>query len=577
MQARMVRITRPATAAIAALVMLGAMPVPAHSVSVSRFIVSATDGLHAAADAVRSVGGRVLGELPLLGGVVADLPAGTILPLGVSSAPDRPVTLSDAGGDVGGAASTVRETLGLAATGNEGAGITVAVVDTGVAEVPDLAGAVTHVDVTGTGAGDGYGHGTFMAGLIAGSGVSSGGAFRGVAPGARILDVKVADNAGNTSLVAVLRGLEVVATHPEVRVLNLSLSSDSPLPYQADPLTRALDALVARGVVVVVPAGNDGPAAETISSPGSDPNLLTVAGIDETATAAQGDDVIADWSARGPAPQNIAKPDLAAPGASVISLRSPGSVIDTNNAGSRVGTDYFRGSGTSMATAVASGAVAAILAVRPELRPIQVKSLVMGTAYDATGLADIDAAGAGGLDVRAALTAAVPDAPKQRGPKAKLPKWMDDEDAIMQLFARSWSAGDYDAAARAWSQLSPQARSWSARAWAMEVWANSAALSDAEWEARSWSARSWSARSWSGTEWLARSWSARSWSGADWVARSWSARSWSARSWSGRAWSARSWSDADWSDAEWSARSWSARSWSARSWSARSWSARNWS
>lgn len=580
MHARLARLARPATATVATLALLAVMPAPARGASTTRLVVSAASGVAAAADAVRAVGGRVLSELPLLGGVVADVPTGTQLPAGLSVAPDRKVSLSTAGSDNAGAASTVRSTLGLVDGGNEGVGVTVAVVDTGVAEVADLNGAVTHIDVTGTGGGDGFGHGTFMAGLIAGSGASSGGNFRGVAPAARILDVKVADSAGSTSLVTVLRGLEVVARHPEVQVVNLSLSSDSPLPYQADPLTRALDALWARGVVVVVPSGNDGPGAGTVTSPGSDPNLLTVGGIDESATAAHGDDTIADWSARGPAPQNVAKPDLAAPGAHVVSLRSPGSVIDTENPASRIGTDYFRGSGTSMATAVTSGAVAALLASRPGLAPGQVKALVTGTAYQGAGLGDEMASGAGGLDLSAALTAPVPDVADQRGRKAKnvkLPKWMDDDDVEFQLFARAWSEGNYDAAARSWSRLSPQARSWSARAWAMEVWAGSAALSDSEWQARSWSARSWSARSWSGTEWLARAWSARSWSSEDWAARSWSARSWSARSWSGRSWSARSWSDADWSAAEWEARSWSARSWSARSWSARSWSARDWS
>ncbi|MDQ1709791.1 MAG: serine protease AprX, partial [Frankiaceae bacterium] len=560
------------------LVLVGAAPASAGAQTPSRLIVSARAGVAAAAAAVERVGGHVLDRLPLLGAVVADVPTGVRLPDGISSAPDRKVTLRSAATDGGGAASTVRATLGLAAAGNEGAGVTVAVVDTGVADVADLAGAVDHVDVTGTGVGDGYGHGTFMAGLIAGSGASSGGRFLGVAPAARILDVRVADSQGNTSLITVLRGLEVVARHPEVRIVNLSLSSESPLPYQADPLTRALDALWARGVVVVVPAGNDGPLAGTISSPGTDPNLLTVGGIDENATAARADDAIAAWSSRGPAPQGVAKPDLAAPGAHLVSLRAPGSAIDAANEAARVGDSYFIGSGTSMATAVTSGSVAALLAARPGLRPADVKALLTGTAYAAGGLGDGSAAGAGGLDVRTALTAAVPDAAKAaHGKKADLPTWMTDDAAAFELFARAWSAGDYDATARAWSQLSPQARAWSARAWSMEVWASAAALSDAEWQARAWSARAWSARAWSGTDWLARAWSARAWSDADWAARAWSARAWSAQSWTARSWSARSWSDADWTDAEWSARAWSARAWSARSWSARSWSAITWS
>jgi serine protease AprX len=567
MHVRLAPVSRTAVAGVIAASLLGAVPAPAGSTSSRELIVTAGQGgVSAAADAVRAAGGKVLSELALINGVIATVPAGRTLPSTVQVAPDRPVSVDAANGPAGAAVSTVRATLGLTDDGNEGAGVTVAVVDTGVADVPDLAGAVTHVDVTGEGTGDGFGHGTFMAGLIAGSGASSGGRYRGVAPAAGILDVRVAAANGDTSLITVLRGLEVVARHREVRVLNLSLSSGSDMPWQRDPLTRALDALWARGVVVVVPAGNSGPESGTVTSPGNDPTLLTVGGIDEAATAARLDDSIAIWSGRGPAAQNVAKPDLAAPGSHVVSLRAPGSFIDTMNPTSREGESYFRGSGTSMSTAVTSAAAAAVLAARPSLRPAQVKALLTGTAYDAAGLADPEASGAGGLDLAAALTAAVPQVAQTRAAKVTLPRWVDGAEGSWELFARAWSRGDYAATARAWSKLSPEARAWAARAWSVEVWANGS-ISDEEWAARAWSARAWSARAWSGDEWLARAWSARAWSADDWAARAWSARSWSARSWSEAEWDARSWS----------ARSWSARSWSARSWSARSWSARSWS
>jgi serine protease AprX len=387
-----------------------------------------------------------------------------------------------------------------------------------------------------------------------------------------VLDVRVAGSDGATSLTTVLRGLEAVAKRRDVRVLNLSMSSESPLPWQLDPLTRALDALWARGVVVVVPAGNDGPDARTVTTPGSDPTLLTVGGLDESGTADRADDAVAAWSSRGPAPMHLAKPDLAAPGAHLVSLRAPGSVIDTAASSARVDESYFKGSGTSMATAVASGAAAQLLAARPALSPDDVKTLLGGTAYDSPGLLDADAAGAGGLDLGMALTARVPSASRA---VRTAPHWLDGEADTWAAFARAWAAGDYSAAARAWSALSPQARAWAARSWAMEVWAGAGSSTDSEWDARSWSARSWSARAWSG-DWLARAWSARSWTGDDWAARAWSARSWSARSWTARSWTDEDWSARSWTDEEWTARSWSARSWTARSWSARSWTARSW-
>jgi serine protease AprX len=548
-----------------------AVPAPAAGASV-QVVVTSSSGAADAAAAVSLAGGRVVARLPLAGGVVARLRPGATLPDSVQVAEDRAFSVAGLSADTTGA-STVRRTLGLAATGTEGAGVTVALVDTGVADVADLRGAVAgHVDVTGTGVGDAFGHGTFMAGLIAGNGASSGGRYTGVAPGASLLDVKVADADGTTSLSTVLRGLEVVAAHPEVRVLNLSLSSGSPLPYQLDPLTRALDALWRRGVTVVVPAGNDGPDARTISSPGVDPTLLTVAAVDENGTADRGDDVVPDWSSRGPAPQDVAKPDLAAPGTHLVSLRAPGSTVDAANPGSRVEDAYFRGSGTSMATAVTSGAAAALLAARPGLGPDQVKNTLVGSTYDAAGLGDAFAAGTGGLDLAAAYDAR---ARHSRNVRAGLPG--GGVEAAFAELARAWAAGDYDAAARAWAQLDPQARAWAARAWASAVWQRANSWSTAEWNARAWAARAWAGASWTGDEWLARAWAARAWADEDWAARAWVARAWAARAWSDGSWSARAWSDDDWAARAWADDGWAARAWSARAWSDDSWSARAWS
>jgi serine protease AprX len=440
-------------------------------------------GAQAAARAVQTAGGTVLSSLPLIGGVGADLPVGTTLAPSYAVTDDRPMRLTGAPGDGTGPASTVRETLGLGAPADEGSGVTVAVVDTGVADLPDLAGRLTHVDVSGTGAGDGFGHGTFVAGLVAGSGAASGGRYAGVAPGAHVLDVRVAADDGSTGLLTVLRGLQEVAAR-DVDVVNLSLSSASQLPYQADPLTVALAALWERGVTVVVPAGNDGPDGRSITSPGVHPALLTVGAVDEAGTAERGDDSVADFSARGPAPQGVDKPDLVAPGRSVVSLRAPGSVVDTENAGARVGDSYFKGSGTSFSTAVTSGAVAALLAAH-DLAPDRVKQLLTATAYRPHGLTDRSAAGAGGLDLAAAAAgvAALPVAEPGRrgggpgkGVRGGQPQWSANS---WSGRANSWSANSWSGRANSWSG---RANSWSGRA-------NS-------WSANSWSANSWSANSW---------------------------------------------------------------------------------
>ena len=577
-------------------------------------VVTAVSGVADVAAAVTAAGGRVLDRLPLIGGVSAELPAGARLAPGYRVVADRPLTLAAASSTTAaassttaaGAVSTVRQTLGLAATGNEGAGITVAVVDTGVEEVPGLGGrVVAHLDASGADSDvkDGYGHGTFIAGLVAGTDT-------GVAPQAQIVDVRVADDAGATSLVQVLRGLQAVAVNADelgIDVVNLSLSSGSQLPYQVDPLTAALDALWRGGLTVVVPSGNDGAeGAGSVSSPGSDPTLLTVGGLDEHATAVRTDDTVAVWSGRGPGKFSVAKPDLVAPGQSVVSLRVPGSVIDTANAAARVDAEHFRGSGTSFSTAVTAGAIAAVLQKNPALNPDGVKSLLTRTTYSAKGLTDRYAAGSGGLDLQKALAAA-PTATNAAGGSGKgkaddVPgehaRWTALIDALYtgdaEASARAWAALTPQArawAARAWADLHPDARAWAARAWAARAWAGGATN---EWAARAWAARAWAARAWADSAWDGSAWNARAWAGSAWNGSSWNGSSWNGSSWNGSSWNGSSWNGSSWNDAEWAgwaARAWAARawadlewdgsswngsSWNARAWAARAWAARAW-
>lgn len=510
----------------------------------------------AAAHAVRSAGGTVTTDLPLIDGVAATLAADVRLPSAYSVVADRRVTFASETLAADPPVSTLRQTLGLESTGSEGGGVTVALVDTGVADAADLTGRLAHIDVTGSGPGDGYGHGTYLAGLIAGSGSASGGQYQGVAPQAQILDVKVAGASGETSLSMVLTGLQAVSdtsAQHGTDVINLSLASGSPLPYQVDPLNQALRALWNRGFTVVVASGNDGPAAGSVASPGNDPTLITVGAVDESYSASRLDDVVADFSGRGPTDQGIQKPDVVAPGTHVVGLRAPGSYVDAAYPQAHVGDAYLRGSGTSASAAVTSAAVAALLSVTPDLGPDQVKQLLIASAYRGGALSLSEGAGAGGLDLRAALALADSTKPGRRPipPSPAAGKTTDQWNALRDAFAR----GDRLAATEAWDQLTPEARSWAARSWA--------ALDPA---ARSWAARSWAARSWAtaevtSEEWAARSWAARSWAGEDWAARSWAARSWAARSWAGEDWVARSWAGDDWAARSWANGTWSARSW----------------
>lgn len=531
---------------------------PSSTAPAGAVLVSGAD-VRTAAAAVLAAGGRVTAGLPLIGAVAAVLPEGSRLPAGLLVTPDRAVGFASVAASPTVAVSTVRTTIGLPPTGDDGHGVTVAVVDTGVADQPDLSGHIAaHLDVTGTGPGDGFGHGTLIAGLIAQSGAASAGAYVGVAPGARILDVKVGWPDGHTGLIAVLQGLQLVADQGHrygVEVVNLSLTSGSPVPYQVDPLNQALRALWRLGFTVVVPAGNDGPAPGSIDAPGNDPTLLTVGALDEAGTGVRADDSIPSWSSRGPTSQGVAKPDLAAPGVSVIGLRSPGSVVDTAHPQARVGDAYVRGSGTSMATAVVSGAAADLLARYPRLQPDDVKALLTGAAYGEPGLADPTAAGSGGLDLAAALAAGASARQGHSDPGHSGQGGSDQapgSPGVWRALAAAFDAGDVAAAQRAWAALGPAARSWAARSWAaLDPVAQA-------WVARSWATVDPSGQAWTNTgvsaqEWAARSWAARSWAGDDWAARSWAARSWAARSWAG---------------ADWAARSWAADGWAARSWAA---------
>jgi serine protease AprX len=525
-------------------------------------------GLSSLTAQLRSAGARVVARLSVADAVVVEVPSTWVPPVGVVTAADRPM-------NVAGNADSSTQRAERSGTGSQpgsaasfdGDGVTVAIVDTGVADVPDLRGSVQHVNVSGAARGDGYGHGTFLAGLIASSGASSDGLYRGVAPKADILDVQVAEADGSTSLFRVLAGLQAVAERARhddsLRVVNVSLSADAPGASGIDPLSRALEGLWDRGLVVVVAAGNDGPNAATVSVPGTDPAVITVGALDTLNTPERTDDVVAPFSARGIAGDPNAKPDLVAPGVSTVGLRAPGSLIDTDHPTARVGSANFRGSGTSMATAITSGEVAGLLSVLPDLDPDDVKAALTQGAYDIPG--DSTATGAGGLDLVGA-TAAAQQLSLDHAPWAGR-----DVSAAYGRFAAAWQIGSRSAAVTAWLQLPATLRARIAQAWASSVADDGLADED-----QAATAHRWASDSDLGAVWLSRSWASRSWASVDWASRSWASRSWASRSWASRSWASRSWASRSWADDVWASRSWASRSWASRSWASRSWASRSW-
>ena len=283
--------------------------------------------------------------------------------------------------------------------GVTGQGVGVALIDTGVAPTGALRDAhARQLDVSGPGrTTDGHGHGTFLGGLIVGDEGPNG--PLGIAPKAQLWSVKVADAVGHTSLEHVLAGIAAVREHAEelgIRVVVLAAGGTG--GEIADPVEAALEQLWADGLVVVVASGNDG---GVVAEPGVSPYLLTVGAVDDRIP---GTLRTVAWSGSGHGRDGASKPDVLAPGASVVSVRAPGSVADRENPDARIDGHWFRGSGTSMAAAVAAGAAALVLDAHPDLTPDQVKGRLVASARP------IDGNAAGVVDVLDAIDTAAPPA-----------------------------------------------------------------------------------------------------------------------------------------------------------------------
>lgn len=479
---------------------------------------------------MHALGGEVTRPLPLIGGFAATVPETQVSAL-TSDPAIREVNVdgrirmaavgTEAWDDIEPNLAwrkTIR--LGSVPIGIDGSGVTVAMIDTGVAHVQDLGDrVVARVDFTPGGAGDDrYGHGTHMAGVIAGDGSASGGKWRGVAPGARLVSVKVAGADGSTDVSVVIAALQWVVTHRAeygIRVLNLSFGTDSLQPYAVDPLNAAVERAWAAGITVVVSSGNRGPG--TVNKPGDDPFVITVGAVDVNKTIDRKDDQVAPFSSYGRTPDGFVKPDLVAPGTTIVATRDAGSTIDQLHPDAVVDADYFKGTGTSQAAAVVSGVAALLYQANPLLKPNLVKSILMGSTVRASqyreggsaGLVDAAAAIAGinsgnfvNLGVVYATGGGSLDA--SRGSfhvQADLDG--DDRQEIVN--------GEQDVLGTPWDPAAFASTSWSSTSWSSTSW-SSLISENAGWSSTSWSSTSWSGTSWSSTSWSSTSWSSTTWS-----------------------------------------------------------------
>lgn len=344
--------------------------------------------------------------------------------------------------------------------GLDGTGVGIAVIDSGVFNHDDLQNAAGGSRIVYSesfipgdpSTNDAYGHGTHVAGILAGNGQDSRSGYpvqyMGVAPNANIINLRVLDAKGagadSQVIAAIQRAIQLKSTY-NIRIINLSLGRNVYESYTLDPVCQAVEAAWQSGIVVVVAAGNSGrdnthgtQGYATINAPGNDPNVITVGATKTNGTDTRLDDTVASYSSKGPTLlDHIVKPDLVAPGNRVVSLASPGSNLVTTYSSMVVqptttctlgltGTScttgasgkYLRLSGTSMATPIVAGGAALMLQKDPTLTPDTIKARMMKSAwkgypvnswgYDVWGHSyfsqyDVFTIGAGYLDIYASL------------------------------------------------------------------------------------------------------------------------------------------------------------------------------
>ena len=412
--------------------------------------------------ALEKLGADVTRHLAFIGSVAVTVPSRTLaqvaaLPFVTHLSADGAVKKCDEFTCASSGADTAFQKYGL-----NGQGVTVAVVDSGIVPSPDLTsgtqasrllGAVSFVPGDAS-TNDACGHGSHVAGIVAGNGSHSTGNYRGyaythtfygTARNANLVNVRVLDQNGQSSVSTVLAGLQWVVQNKakyNIRVVNLSLGHPVGESYTTDPLCQAVEAAWKAGIVVVCAAGNAGRVSNTaaagqsnegygtaygsIQSPANDPYVITV-GATKSTDGQRAHDKIATYSSRGPSRLDLVlKPDIIAPGNMVISVDADNSTLDNYDGGTNdipyayyclsdspmPSGYYFRLSGTSMASPVVAGAAALLLQASPGLSPDTVKARLMvsadkwaapGTGGTPTGQADPCTYGAGYLDIPAAL------------------------------------------------------------------------------------------------------------------------------------------------------------------------------
>jgi serine protease AprX len=611
------------TVAVLALAGLGIVPAaasaaparPGSSVPVSAnglYVVRVAEGASVAAVArsLRAAGATNVTEAPALHLVTVKAPAGVVhrfarVP-GVTRVDiSRTVRAQSLGFDYRGQAGSMTNVTRITGAqelwkrGITGKGIDVALIDTGIAPVstftdidkvvvgPDLSISESNADTRYL---DTNGHGTAMAGIIAGretnnnvktswgtqntGGANNGWAYAtdtqnyyGMAPDSRLVNLKLADQNGVVDVTQVIAAINWVVQNKNanglnIRVLNLSYGTESPQSPQFDPLSYAAEQAWKAGIVVVAAAGNDGGNVPGLANPAYNPWVLAVGAVDTKGTDTINDDSVPSFSAKQGGNWGNRPVDILAPGVGIISPGVPGSTLWDTYSSARIGNNFFRGSGTSQAAAVISGAAALLLQQRSWLNPDQIKAVIQQsakrlpyTAWAAQGFGELDLLGASNAN-----PTNIQNNPNGNGQgsieSARGGVHITIDNATLQgevdIMGNNWNSGYF-------AQATANRNSW----------ATSSATTDyVTGEGSTFLGMPWLAgtgfttdtTSWAGRTWSGRTWSGRTWSGASWQGRTWSGRTWSGRTWSGNTWAGANWSSPV-ANNTWATNLWAGASW----------------
>jgi len=338
-------------------------------------IVHSTNTCDHIRDHITSLGGKIKYELPFIGAIAVELPTKVVGHVAQHHQVEYVHDDAKVFKTMDVATLAVNSKL-VNQSGYSGKGIGIAVLDTGVALHDDLVKPTNRIiafkDFINDRSRpyDDDGHGTHVSGIIAGNGYANS-KYKGIAPEANIIGVKVLDETGGGNTSDILAGLQWVVDNKEkynIKVISMSLGSAADSSYRQDALSRGVAAAIQNGLTVVVSAGNSGPTKQSITSPGIEPQAITVGAVDDNRTASLQDDFIADFSSRGPTIDGLSKPDVVAPGVDIHSLSNKGS------------NGYVSHSGTSMAAPIVAAAAALLYEKEPNLSPGQVKSRIVGSA-----------------------------------------------------------------------------------------------------------------------------------------------------------------------------------------------------